>query len=276
MTVAGSVLTIAADMRVLMSALEENVLNDRQSQIVDRVERLGFVTIEALAEEFRVSSQTVRREIIRLDELGLIQRFHGGAGRRGSGERLSHEVKRQREADHKAQIGSLMASRVQEGQSIFLDVGTTAEATAQRCAARRRLMVVTPSANIAQILFDAPGIDIILTGGRVIGRDLSMAGPVAIAHVMRHRFDWAIIACSAIEDDGAVLDFDAEKIALKQAAMEVSRRQALIADSSKFTRSARLEIARLDGFDLLVTDAPPPSPLRVQLDAERILLPPGL
>jgi DeoR family glycerol-3-phosphate regulon repressor len=252
---------------------EDTVLNDRQSQIVDRVERLGFVTIEALAEEFRVSSQTVRREIIRLDELGLIQRFHGGAGRRGSGERLSHEVKRQREAGHKAEIGALMASRVQEGQSIFLDVGTTAEATAQALRSKKQLTVVTPSANVAQVLFDVPGLEIILTGGRVIGNDLSMAGPIAIAHVMKHRFDWAIIACSAIEDDGAVLDFDAEKIALKQAAMEVSRRQALIADSSKFTRSARLEIARLDSFDLLVTDAPPPVPLRSRIDAERVLLP---
>lgn len=257
--------------------LDENNLNDRQSQIIERVERLGFVTIEALAEEFCVSSQTVRREIIRLDELGLIQRFHGGAGRRGSGERLSHEVKREREAGHKARIGALMASRVQEGQSIFLDVGTTAEATAQALRTKGRLTVVTPSANIAQILFDAPGLEIILTGGRVIGRDLSMAGPVALAHVKRHRFDWAIIACSAIEDDGAVLDFDADKIALKQAAMEVSRRQALIADSSKFARSARLEIARLDSFDLLVTDAPLPAPLRARMDAQRVLAPgPGM
>ena len=258
-----------------MPALEDNALNDRQSQIVDRVERLGFVTIEALAEEFRVSSQTVRREIIRLDELGLIHRFHGGAGRCGSGERLSHEVKRQRETGLKARIGAVMASRVQDGQSIFLDVGTTAEATAQALRSMSRLTIVTPSANIAQILFDAPGIEIILTGGRIVGRDLSMAGPAAVRSVMRHRFDWAIIACSAVEDDGAVLDFDAEKIAVKQAAMEVSRRQALIADSSKFTRSARLEIARLDSFDLIVTDAAPPPALRERIGEERLMLAAG-
>ena len=255
-----------------MPVLEDNALNDRQSQIVDRVERLGFVTIEALAEEFRVSSQTVRREIIRLDELGLIHRFHGGAGRCGSGERLSHEVKRQRETGLKARIGEAMASRVQDGQSIFLDVGTTAEATAQALRSMSRLTIVTPSANIAQILFDAPGVEIILTGGRIVGRDLSMAGPAAVGSVIRHRFDWAIIACSAVEDDGAVLDFDAEKIAVKQAAMEVSRRQALITDSSKFTRSARLEIARLDSFDLIVTDAAPPPALRERIGEERLML----
>lgn len=255
-----------------MPALADTALNDRQSQIVDRVERLGFVTIEALADEFNVSSQTVRREIIRLDELGLIQRFHGGAGRCGSGERLSHEVKRQRDTGLKARIGQLMASRVQEGQAIFLDVGTTAEATAQALRDRSRLTIVTPSANVAQILVDCPGLEIVLTGGRIVGRDLSMAGPAAVANVMRHRFDWAIIACSAIEDDGAVLDFDAEKIAVKQAAMAVSRRQALIADSSKFTRSARLEIARLDSFDLIVTDAAPPAPLRERIGEERLAL----
>jgi DeoR family glycerol-3-phosphate regulon repressor len=55
-------------------------LNARQNEILIRVEASGFVTIESLAEEFSVSAQTVRRDIIFLSDAGLLQRFHGGAG----------------------------------------------------------------------------------------------------------------------------------------------------------------------------------------------------
>lgn len=253
-------------------ALDESALNERQARIVTRVESQGFVTIETLAKDFDVSTQTVRREIIRLDELGFIQRFHGGAGRRGSGERLSYEAKQARDTDLKARIGQALAALIQPGQAIFLDVGTTAEATARALVEKGRLIVITPSAANARILAGAPGIDTILTGGRIVGPDISMVGPIALKTISNYRLDWAVIACSAIEDDGAVLDFDADKIALKQRAMEVSRRKALIADHGKFTRSALLRVADLDAFDLLVTDAAPPTALAEMIGADRIVL----
>ncbi|MGL5448649.1 MAG: DeoR/GlpR family DNA-binding transcription regulator [Rhabdaerophilum sp.] len=254
------------------SAFDESVLNERQARIVTRVESQGFVTIETLAKDFDVSTQTVRREIIRLDELGFIQRFHGGAGRRGSGERLSYEVKQVRDTDLKARIGQAIAAHIQPGQAIFLDVGTTAEATARALAEKGRLTVITPSAANAQILAGAPGIDTILTGGRAVGSDISMIGPIALKTISNYRLDWAIIACSAIEDDGTVLDFDADKIALKQRAMDVSRQKALVADHGKFARSALLRVADLDAFDLLITDAAPPAVLTEMIGADRIVV----
>lgn len=238
---------------------DETSMNERQARIVARVEEQGFVTIDALARDFAVSTQTIRREIIRLDELGVIQRFHGGAGRRGSGERLSYEVKQSRETELKRRVGVAMAARVKPGQSIFLDVGTTAEATAAALASVGPLRIVTPGATIARILSASPAIEVVLTGGRMVGPDISMAGPIALRTVSAFRFDWAIIACSGIEPGGAVLDFDADKIALKQCAMEVSERSALITDSTKFGRSALVEMTTLSAFDLIVTDAPPPS-----------------
>jgi DeoR family glycerol-3-phosphate regulon repressor len=252
------------------TAPDDNALNERQARIVARVESQGFVTIETLAKDFEVSTQTVRREIIRLDELGFIQRFHGGAGRLGSGERLSYEAKQARDTDLKARIGRAMAARILPGQAIFLDVGTTAEATAKALLDKGRLTVITPSAANARILAGAPGIDTILTGGRIVGPDISMVGPIALKTVSNYRLDWAVIACSAIEEDGSVLDFDSDKIELKLRAMDVSRRKALIADHGKFARSALSRVANLAAFDLLVTDAKPPGALTKLVGAERI------
>jgi DeoR family transcriptional regulator, glycerol-3-phosphate regulon repressor len=236
-------------------------LNERQTLIAELVQHQGFVTIDALARDLSVSTQTVRREIIRLDELGVVQRFHGGAGRTGSGERLSYEVKQTREAEAKQRIGAAMAGMVKPGQSVFLDVGTTAEATATAFLAFPSLTVVTASAANARILAANPNIEIILTGGRMVGPDLSMAGPIALRTVSSYRFDWAIIACSGIDADGMVLDFDADKIAVKQCAMGKAGTKALILDSGKFARSALLEIAEIAAFDFIVTNEPLPKAL---------------
>jgi DeoR family transcriptional regulator, glycerol-3-phosphate regulon repressor len=237
----------------------EPALNERQSRIVEQVEQQGFVTIDALARDFAVSAQTVRREIIRLDELGVIQRFHGGAGRRGSGERMSYELKQTQSADLKRRIGLAMAGVIEPGQAIFLDVGTTAEAVATAILGLERLTIVTPSGSVARILAANTALDVVITGGRVVGPDCSMVGPLALKAVEAYRFDWSIISCSGIDEAGAVLDFDADKIALKQTAMGLAGRKVLVADSTKFGRSALSLLARIEDFDLLVTDKPPPA-----------------
>lgn len=246
-------------------------LNERQSRIVEQVESQGFVTIDALARDFAVSAQTVRREIIRLDEMGVVQRFHGGAGRRGSGERMSYELKQTQAAETKGRIGDAMAGIIEAGQAVFLDVGTTAEAVATALVNGPRLTVVTPSGAVARILSASGGIQIIATGGRVSGADGSMLGPIALRTVRTHRYDWAIIACSGIDERGAVLDFDADKIALKQAAMDMSAKKVLIADAMKLGRGALGEVAHVSDFDLLVTDASPGSAFGRWLPVEAIL-----
>jgi DeoR family transcriptional regulator, glycerol-3-phosphate regulon repressor len=253
-------------------SMDDAGLNERQALIVERVQHQGFVTIDALARDLSVSAQTVRREIIRLDELGVVQRFHGGAGRAGSGERLSYEVKQTREAEAKRRIGVAMAAMVRAGQSVFLDVGTTAEATAAALLDCAALTVITASAANARILAANPRIEVILTGGRMVGPDLSMAGPIALRTVSSYRFDWAIIACSGIDAGGMVLDFDAEKIAVKQCAMEKAGTKALIADSGKFARSALLEVADIGAFDFVVTNEALPEALAGQVPPKGIHL----
>lgn len=253
------------------SSIETAPLNDRQAQIVERVEQQGFVTIEQLARDFAVSAQTVRREIIRLDERGVLRRFHGGAGRSGSGMRLSYEAKLSTDADLKARIGAAAAGLLNKGETIFLDVGTTGEAVAHALSLHSGLRIITPSASTARVLAANPHLEVVLTGGRIVGADMAMIGPIAVRTVASYRFDHVLIGCSGIGADGAVLDFDADKIAVKQQALLVGARKLLIADSGKFGRSALMEVARLPDFDIIVTDAVPAS-CRVLLgDEQRVV-----
>jgi DeoR family glycerol-3-phosphate regulon repressor len=230
-------------------------LTERQARILALAERQGFVTIESLAEDFGVSGQTVRRDIIALDRAGLLQRFHGGAGSNGQTEslRLDHESKRGLNVEAKRAIARKVAALVPEGAAIFLDVGTTVETAAAELNRKSGLLVFTNSLRTA-LRFDHDRHEVHVIGGRLSGKDGSLTGETAVALLGGLRLDVALIGCSGIEDGGRVMDFDLGKIAVKRAAMRAAERSVLLATRSKIGRTARAEIAAREAFYEIVTE----------------------
>ncbi len=237
-------------------------VSPRQQEIVTRVREQGFVTIETLAKMFDVSPQTVRRDIIRLDEVGLIQRFHGGAGQRENTTRLGYSQKRDTSPDGKRRIALACAALIPHGSSVSLDVGTTVEAVAHALLDHRRMHVIATSLGAATLLADSQVGDVVVTGGLLRGADGSLVGDAAIAAINRFRVDTAILACSGFDDaDGSVMDFDVLKVAIKQAMVAQARRVILVADAAKFARSALVRVMPFEAVSIFVTDAAPPEHL---------------
>lgn len=230
-------------------------LTERQRLILHRVEGEGFVTIEGLAVELHVSAQTIRRDIIALAEQGLVQRFHGGAGRAGEGDvvRLGHHKKRSIAVNAKRAIAVAAAERVRAGDYVYVDVGTTAEAAAQALVEHADLTVFTNSMRVATC-FNPAITDVHVLGGQVRGADGSIVGEGAVDRLHALRLDVALIACSGIEPGGAVMDFDPQKIAVKRAAMASARESYLLATRDKFGRTARECIARTDAFCAILSE----------------------
>lgn len=236
-------------------------LNERQRDIVRLVQEGGYATIEALARRFDVSAQTIRRDIIRLDELQLVQRYHGGAGLRGSSTRLDYEQKQVVAAPAKERIAAAAAGLIGQRASVFIDVGTTAEAVARALRGRSDVTVITPSLSVGAILAGAGLAEVVVTGGIVRSPDGSLVGGEATRVIDQFRPDWAVIACSGFDPDGVVLDFDVMKVAVKRAMIDRARQTMLVADASKFARTALLRVAAIDEMAVLVTDAEPPRAL---------------
>jgi len=237
-------------------------LSQRQSAILDRVMARGYVTIEALAGEFGVSAQTVRRDIIALSETGRLQRFHGGAGPADATEaaRLDHAAKRELGKPAKTEVARRAAALVPAGAALFLDVGTTVEACARELARREGFTVFTTSMRAA-IAFDPRCHAVHVLGGRLAGRDGSLVGEETVQKLTSIHLDVALIACSAIDGAGRVMDFDLSKIAVKRAAMAASARSLLLSTRSKFDRTALGKIADIADFSVVVTeDATVPAP----------------
>jgi DeoR family glycerol-3-phosphate regulon repressor len=233
------------------------ILNERQIKIVKRVEIVGFVTIELLAREFNVSTQTIRRDIIHLDKHNILRRFHGGAGLPSESSRMRYSQKKVAQVEGKQRIGKAAAALMPDGASVFLDVGTTVEAVVHALAGRKNLYIVTNSLFAAGALAGNRDMKVAVTGGMLHGADGSIVGSEVNAALLNFKFDIALIACSGFDGDGAVMDFDIQKVGIKQAAMKNARRTILVADGTKFTRTAFVRISALQDFSCLVTDTQP-------------------
>ena len=236
-------------------------ISDRQKAILRLIGEMGFVTIDGLANEFQVSAQTVRRDIIAMDATGLLQRFHGGAAinPKATTLRLGHGFKKSESLDAKRVIAKKAAALVPPGSTIFLDVGTTIETAATLLNRIEGLTVFTNSMNAAAG-FRPDLHDVYLLGGIRGGTDGSLVGETVLTALADLRLDFAFIGCSAIEADGSVMDFDLRKIAIKQTAMRVARCNCLLVASAKFGRSALARIAMKDAFDHVLSDTDTKAP----------------
>ena len=235
--------------------------NPRQSQLLDEVRARGSVTVEALAEQFGVTLQTVRRDVQRLSEAGLLARFHGGVRVPSSTtENIAYRQRQALQADGKSRIARAVASRVPEGCSLILNIGTTIEAVARELLRHRGLRVITNNLNVAAILSDNPDCEVIVAGGVVRTRDRGIVGEATVDFIRQFKVDIGLIGISGIEADGTLRDYDYREVKVARAIVEHSREVWLAADHSKFNRPAMVELARFDQLDMLFTDAPPPEP----------------
>ena len=235
--------------------------NPRQLQLLQELRQRHSASVEALAERLGVTLQTVRRDVQRLAEQGLVTRFHGGVRMPGSTvENLAHTQREILNAEGKARIARAVAAQVPQGCSLILNIGTTTEAIARALMQHRGLRVITNNLNVAAILCGNPDCEVIVAGGVVRARDRAIVGEAAVDFMRQFRVDIAVIGISGIESDGTLRDYDLREVKVAQTIIAQAREVWLAADHSKFNRPAMVQLAQLSQIDRLFTDAPPPEP----------------
>lgn len=231
----------------------------REIQIIAR--RDGKVSVEGLAAQFEVTLQTIRRDLTELAEQGKLQRVHGGAILPSTVANIGYQDRRDLNDAAKAAIAQGVVRDIPNGCSIFLNIGTTTEAVARALLGHRDIMVLTNNLNVANILVDNPNCEVIVVGGLLRRADGGLVGTVTMQAIAQFKFDLAVISCSALDDDGDMLDFDIQEVGVSQAILKQARRSYLVADQSKFRRCAPARIGSLAQMDAFYTDAPVPSEL---------------
>lgn len=233
-------------------------LSERQSEILHRARTQGRVEVEALAAAFDVTTQTIRRDLNELSQNGLLARVHGGAVASTRVTNVAYPERRAVSAAEKRAIGARAAAMIPDGCSVILNIGTTTEEVARALVDRHDLVVITNNLNVVGILSGTPGKEIIIAGGVLRQSDGAVVGDDTVEFIRRFKADVAVIGASALDEDGAVMDYDLREVAVARSIIANARQTILVCDRLKFDRTAPVRICSVADVHAFVTDAAPP------------------
>lgn len=247
-------------------------LNKRQSDILTLVRRHGKATVDELASLMATTPQTIRKDLRFLEAAGEIARYHGGASVRSGLEYMAYDIRQGIGAQAKAAIGAAAVRRLPTGASVFVNAGTTTEAAAHQMARNTRLSVITDNVHLADITRKIPGISTVVAGGEVRPSDGAVVGAAAVAFIEQFQTDFALIGAAAIAPDGTLLDYDLNEAMVVRAMMRRTRHVILLADQTKFTASAPVEIGHLRDVHCFITDRCSSADVRAVCEAQGVEL----
>ena len=229
-------------------------LNLRRQEILAIARVQGRVSVEELAGRFSVTPQTIRKDLNELCDQRLLSRVHGGALIASGVENIGYEARRFIAQDEKRAIGAAAAKIIPDNSSLFVNIGTTTEEVARALLDHEGLLVITNNINVATILYRHPRIEVIVAGGPVRRSDGGIIGGAAVDFISQFKVDHAVIGASAIDEEGALLDFDYREVRVSQAIIGNARQVILVSDRLKFERSAPVRIGHISQVNVFVTD----------------------
>lgn len=232
----------------------------RQLEIVALIQSNGFMRVEALADRFGVTPQTIRRDINLLCDANLLRRRHGGAESLAKANmNLSYDSRQAANPEAKRIIARRVATLIPHRASVSLGNGTTPQFVAEALVGHEDLTVVTANLNVALTLSANRSNQIIIPGGTLRLPDRDLTGRAAEAMFHDYRVDFGIFGIGGIDPDGTLVDFDRGEVMVRQALQEGCRTQILVADITKFGRAAPARGGNLGDIDLVILDQTPPT-----------------
>ncbi len=231
-------------------------VTDRRQEIEQIIRVEGYVSIEALAKRFRMTPQTIRRDINTLADQGVVRRHHGGAALPSSVENVAYATRQTMLVEGKKAIAQSVAPHIPDGASLFINIGTTTEEVARALIHHQGLQVITNNLNVASIFSQTETCEVIIAGGVVRKRDRGIMGEATLEFIRQFKVDFGIIGISGIDADGTLLDFDYREVQVAKAIIANSRQTYLVADHTKFGRNAMVRLGHVSLIDALFTDEP--------------------
>ncbi|MCL7999303.1 DeoR/GlpR family DNA-binding transcription regulator [Brucella sp. 21LCYQ03] len=229
----------------------------RQQALLHWIENSHYVSLEEIAERFRVTTQTARRDIATLENSGQVRKLHGGVSQLTPLDPLTYRQRRHDHADEKERIASAVATLIPNNSTIFLDTGTTCEAIANALIRKERLHVVTYSLRSAAVISEKTDFTLAVPGGFVRPIDGGMFQEGTPEFIKRFKFDYAIISVSGVDNDGDLCDDDHTEVAVVSTALRQATHKLLAVDSSKFGKRAMVRLGSVNDITAVITDEMP-------------------
>jgi DeoR family fructose operon transcriptional repressor len=226
---------------------------ERQLRLRQLFEEQEFADLDALGRLLGTSDSSVRRDLSALEKQGLVRRVHGGAlATQSGGHLLDFAWQSERMADEKRRIAQAAAGLIEDGQTVLLDGGSTVAAVARELVGRS-LHVMTNSLPIADLFKDARQAEVTLTGGFLYPRLGVLLGPLCEQMLSGVAADVLVMGTGGITEAG-FSNNNTLIVGSERKMIEVSRKVVIVADHTKFGRSAMVPLAPLSAAHVLVSD----------------------
>jgi DeoR family glycerol-3-phosphate regulon repressor len=233
-------------------------LSERQAQIAEMIRQSDFIRVEDLALHFRVTTQTIRRDLNFLCERGLARRVHGGVQRMNTPGNVAYAWRQVLNHAAKQRIAEEVARHVPDGVSLAFSIGTTPEIVSSALLKHQHLKILTNNLNIAVLACANPTFEVTVAGGRLRNEDRDVLGIGMETLFNAYKVDIGIYGVAGVDEDGTLLDFYEEEVRARQIIRANSRSAFLVLDHTKFGRPAHVRGGRIDEATIVFCDRQPP------------------
>ena len=228
---------------------------ERKQQIMNMLYQKQSLSVGYLIEVLQVSPATIRRDLQKLADKGLVVRYKGGVSlpKIGFGHEPPLAEREDKNLPLKRAIGEAAARLIKDGEVIALDVGTTAMELAKALRSRQNITVFTYSLPIAYLLSNSK-VKVYLVGGLLKSKEMCLSGSVARNTIRQFHFDKFFLGVAGIDENNGITDFGMDEVEIKRTFIKHSNQVITLADSSKFGHVSFITICQLDQVNQVITD----------------------
>lgn len=229
---------------------------ERRHKIVMQIQEEKKVLVQELSNKFSVTEETIRRDLEKLEEQGILKRTYGGAiVNEGTNVDMPLDMREVINKDGKMNIAERVEEEIKDGDTIMLDSSSTAYYVA-KCLRKsnKRVTLITNSLKVITDFQDYKNIKLILAGGVFRESSKSFNGKWAEAIIKNYYVNKAIICCKGIDIERGVMDSNEEEAEVKKTMVNSASKVILVVDSIKFDRSSFVNIVGFEDIDYIYTD----------------------
>jgi DeoR/GlpR family transcriptional regulator of sugar metabolism len=229
--------------------------NHRREKIFELIREDGSAKVVDLAKIFKVTEPTIRQDLEKLEEDGLVIKEHGGAHLKNVESNVRNiSLSQQENLDKKEAIAQKCLEFIEPGDTIILDSGSTTSEIAKKLRGFKNLTVITNALNIALTLGGEPGIDVVVTGGEFKPPTLSLTGQKAADFFKGLNVQKLFLATAGISLKSGLTYPSISDLVVKKAMIEAAEVTYLVADSTKVGKSAFASLGALSLINFIITD----------------------
>ena len=241
--------------------MKPSLKESRQRQILQRLGTRDVVSVAEMSAALDVSEMTLRRDLAELEDRRLIRRVWGGAVL-AAGMDPGYRQRAQERLEEKVAVANVAAGLVTDGQTVFLDAGTTmaevARAIVHRVQDERlRLRVVTNSMSVAAVVVGLQDLSVMMIGGEIDPLTISATGAEAVAELQSMNFDVCFLGVSGIHHKEGLTNVSRGGVAAKRTALSRARERWAVADSAKWGKISFYKIAEFADINGVISDGLP-------------------